>query len=139
MSPEERQQHDAMDDMTEDAAQDDSTTVEQVCRYTTRGCGGRPGWRSRGLGGARLHGGKRAFTMPIPSDSRGSHVVCRSHLAWLLHQARPEGSPREEPRAVRNGCGHRRQGVHTSSNVPHENQFTLRHPSVEDHAVKEGP
>ena len=46
--------------------------------------------------------------------------------------------PREEPREVRDGCGRRRHVVYTRSNVPQGHPCTLRHPSVEDHAVKEG-
>jgi hypothetical protein len=49
------------------------------------------------------------------------------------------GGLREVPRAIRNGCGHRRHGVQTSRHVPQGHPCPLRLPSVEDHAVKEGP
>jgi hypothetical protein len=60
---------------------------------------------------------------------------------WCCFSTRPgwRGGHRQEPRAIRDGCGRRRQGVHSRRNVPQGHQFTLRHPSVEDHACKEGP
>jgi hypothetical protein len=60
---------------------------------------------------------------------------------WRCFATRPgwRVGPREEPRTIRDGCGRRRQGVHTRRNVPQGNQFTLRHPSVEGNACKEGP
>jgi hypothetical protein len=96
MSPEERQQHDAMDDVTEDAAQDDSKSVEQVCGSTIRGCCGRLGWRSRALGGARLRGEKRAFTMPLPSGSRGVQLGMLRQLGVVAPPGQAGGEAREK-------------------------------------------
>src|SRR4029453_3349509 len=50
---------------------------------------------------------------------------------WRCCSTRPgwRGGHREAPRARRDGCGRRRQGVHTRSSVPQGHQCNLKHPS----------
>jgi hypothetical protein len=112
--------------------------MEQVCGYTTRGCCGCPGWRSRALGVPGCMGRKGGIQCLSLVARRGP--TWSAATIWRGFSTRPgwRGGHREEPRAIRDGCGRRRQGVQTRRHVSQGNPFTLRHPSAEENAVKEG-
>jgi hypothetical protein len=71
--------------------------------------------------------------------SRGP--TCYAATTWRCCSTRPgwRGGPREEPRALRDGCGSRRHMVHPSRHVPQGHPLHLSNPSIEEKVLKEGP